>query len=251
LPPGIERKADHGTDGGGDADSAGDSVLLGRRKGTAADGADGEARICWTLVSALALREQLLAHHSLATAVFARDLTAALGLQASEQERAFRAGLVHEVGAFAEEMPDSLTLMRPGGQADARRAVAGGWLVAQAGCDELAAAVRHQAEQLDGGGGPDGLSGAQIPLLARVLAVASCYDELIEDRPAGDGMPSRVARLRVAMQAETRFDPAVVAAFEKLLATADDDYRHARSNVFVFHEVTVADDALTFGQPVS
>ena len=224
-------------------------LLGGRRKGTTADGGDGEARICWALISALALREWLLAHHSLATAVFARDLAATLGLQVSEQERAFRAGLVHEVGAFAEEIPDSRILMRTDGQADAPRAVAGGWLLAQAGCDELAAAVRHQAEQVDGGGGPDGLSGAQIPLLARLLAVVSCYDELIEDRPHGDGTPSRVARLHVAMQTGTRFDPEVVAAFESLLVSSDDDYRHARSKVF--HEVTVADDALAFGQPVS
>jgi HD-GYP domain-containing protein (c-di-GMP phosphodiesterase class II) len=223
--------------------------LGGRRKGTAADGGDGEARVCWALNSALALREQLLAHHSLATAVFARDLAATLGLEAREQELAFRAGLVHEVGAFAEELGDRLTLMRPDGDADTRRAVAGGRLLAQAGCDELAAAVLHQAEQVDGDGGPDGLSGAQIPLLARLLAVASCYDELIEDRPTGDGMPSRVARLRVVMQAETRFDREVVVAFEKLLASADDDYRRARS--VVFHQVTVADDALTFGQPAS
>ena len=55
---------------------------------------------------------------------------------------------------------------------------------------------------------------------------------MTSDRPYRDAMPSRVARLRMAQAVETQFDTAVVAAFEALLASADEDYRTARGERF-------------------
>ena len=56
---------------------------------------------------------------------------------------------------------------------------------------------------------------------------------MTSDRPYRDAMPSRVARLRLAQAVETQFDTAVVAAFEALLAGADESYRLARGAQFV------------------
>jgi HD-GYP domain-containing protein (c-di-GMP phosphodiesterase class II) len=55
---------------------------------------------------------------------------------------------------------------------------------------------------------------------------------MTSDRPYRDAMPSRVARLRLAQAVETQFDTAVVAAFEAILAGADEDYRMARGLAF-------------------
>ena len=55
---------------------------------------------------------------------------------------------------------------------------------------------------------------------------------MTSDRPYRDAMPSRVARLRLAQAVETQFDTAVVAAFEAILAGADEDYRLARGPTF-------------------
>src|SRR5437763_13612509 len=97
---------------------------------------------------------------------------------------------------------------------------------------EIARIVRHHHERLDGLGYPDGLSGDEIPLLSRVIAVADAYNAMTSDRPYRDAMPSRVARLRLAQAVESQFDTAVVAAFEAILVGNDEAYRTAQSERF-------------------
>lgn len=53
-------------------------------------------------------------------------------------------------------------------------------------------------------------------------------------RPYRDAMPSQVARLRLAQAVGTQFDTSVVAAFEAILATSDEDYRTGIGSRFVF-----------------
>ena len=77
---------------------------------------------------------------------------------------------------------------------------------------EIAAIVRHHHERVDGNGYPDRLEGDEIPLLARIIAVADAYNAMTSDRPYRDAMPSRVARLRLAQAVESQFDTSVVAA---------------------------------------
>jgi HD-GYP domain-containing protein (c-di-GMP phosphodiesterase class II) len=98
----------------------------------------------------------------------------------------------------------------------------------------IATVVRHHHERIDGTGYPDGLSGDDIPLVARIVAVADAYNAMTSDRPYRDAMPSRVARLRIAQAVETQFDTSVVAAFEAILASASEDYRLARQAEFNF-----------------
>jgi HD-GYP domain-containing protein (c-di-GMP phosphodiesterase class II) len=86
---------------------------------------------------------------------------------------------------------------------------------------EIAAIVRHHHERFDGNGYPDGLRGDEIPLIARIIAVADAYDAMTSDRPYREAMPSRVARLRLAQAVEAQFDTSVVAALEALLAGRD------------------------------
>jgi HD-GYP domain-containing protein (c-di-GMP phosphodiesterase class II) len=97
---------------------------------------------------------------------------------------------------------------------------------------EIAAVVRHHHERVDGQGYPDGLCEDGIPLLSRIIAVADAYNAMTSDRPYRDAMPSRVARLRLAQAVETQFDTSVVAAFEAILAGADEAYRSAKGQEF-------------------
>jgi HD-GYP domain-containing protein (c-di-GMP phosphodiesterase class II) len=98
--------------------------------------------------------------------------------------------------------------------------------------DDVASVVRHHHERIDGEGYPDGIRGLDIPLLSRIIAVADAYNAMTSDRPYRDGMPSRVARLRLAQAVENQFDTSVVAAFEAILATSDDSYRTAQRDDF-------------------
>ena len=98
----------------------------------------------------------------------------------------------------------------------------------------ISAIVRHHHERIDGNGYPDRLEGDEIPILARIIAVADAYNAMTSDRPYRDAMPSRVARLRLAQAVESQFDTAVVAAFEAVLTLATEAYRSGTSSKFNF-----------------
>ena len=76
--------------------------------------------------------------------------------------------------------------------------------------------VRHHHERWDGQGYPDRLQGEEIPLSARVFAVADTLDALTTDRPYRPAVSWDVARDIILDAAGTQFDPAVVAAYETI-----------------------------------
>jgi HD-GYP domain-containing protein (c-di-GMP phosphodiesterase class II) len=76
--------------------------------------------------------------------------------------------------------------------------------------------VRHHHERWDGHGYPDRLVGDEIPLPARVFAVADALDALTTDRPYRRGTRFSRARQEIRNHAGTQFDPDVVAAFETI-----------------------------------
>jgi HD-GYP domain-containing protein (c-di-GMP phosphodiesterase class II) len=90
---------------------------------------------------------------------------------------------------------------------------------------EIAGAVRHHHERIDGAGYPDRRRGDEIPLMARIVGVADAYNAMTSDRPYRKAMPTTVAASRLRAAAGTQFDPAVVAAFEALLAEESESYR--------------------------
>lgn len=79
--------------------------------------------------------------------------------------------------------------------------------------------IRHHHECWDGSGYPDGLSGEEIPLGSRILAVATDYDGITSDRPYHEGRPPEIAIEEIAAGRGTKYDPAVVDAFLKVIDT--------------------------------
>jgi diguanylate cyclase (GGDEF)-like protein/putative nucleotidyltransferase with HDIG domain len=77
--------------------------------------------------------------------------------------------------------------------------------------------VRHHHEQWNGQGYPDGLSGEQIPLTARIFSVVDCFDSVREARPFRRSMTSEEAIALLRRGAGTHFDPFVVDQFIKNL----------------------------------
>jgi len=75
----------------------------------------------------------------------------------------------------------------------------------------------HHHEKWDGTGYPQGLAGEQIPLAARIFAVADVWDALCSDRPYRKAWPPDQARAYIESQAGKHFDPKVVAVFLRLL----------------------------------
>ena len=79
--------------------------------------------------------------------------------------------------------------------------------------------VRHHHERYDGKGYPDGLAGDDIPLMARIVAVADTFDAMVSDRPYRRGMDPRHACAVIESEAGRQLDPAAVAAFLQIYTT--------------------------------
>lgn len=188
------------------------------------------------LVATLDARDRYTAGHSAAVAVYSRDIAKRMGLSEADRQRVHLAGLVHDIGKIGLspgllEKAGPLTL-------EERRAMQSHSEIGErilANVDtyrEIAAIVRSHHERVDGNGYPDGLSDDDIPLLARIIAVADAYNAMTSDRPYREAMPSPVARMRLAHAVGSQFDTSVVAAFEAILATADEQYRRGQRGEF-------------------
>jgi putative nucleotidyltransferase with HDIG domain len=181
------------------------------------------------LVATLDARDKYTAGHSAAVAIYAKDIAERLDLEPRLQRLSHLCGLVHDIGKIGLppgllEKPGALTLEERRQMEE--HSIIGERILAKVDdYAEIAKIVRHHHERVDGQGYPDGLVGDEIPLLSRIISVADAYNAMTSDRPYRDAMPSRVARLRLAQAVESQFDTMVVAAFEAILAGADEDYR--------------------------
>ncbi len=190
------------------------------------------------LVATLDARDQYTAGHSAAVAIYSRDIAERMCLSPADQQTAHVAGLVHDIGKIGLpvgllEKVGPLTL-------DERRIMQGHSEIGErilAKVDDyggIANVVRHHHERVDGNGYPEGLRTEEIPMISKIIAVADAYNAMTSDRPYREAMPTRVARMRLAQAVGSQFDTSVVAAFEAILATADDDYRVAQRPDFDF-----------------
>jgi putative nucleotidyltransferase with HDIG domain len=188
------------------------------------------------LVATLDARDRYTAGHSAAVAIYSRDIAAQLGLPEASQQSAHLAGLVHDIGKIG--LPPGLLEKEGPLTLEERRVMQmhseiGERILANVDdYSQIADIVRHHHERVDGHGYPDGRVGDEIPLIARIISVADAYNAMTSDRPYREAMPSPVARLRLAQAVGSQFDISVVAAFEAILATADEAYRMGRRSDF-------------------
>lgn len=131
------------------------------------------------------------------------------------------AGLLHDLGKIgvAEEI-----LIKPAMLTDEemelvrRHSEMGATIVEQVRVlEELTPIVRYHHEHWDGQGYPKGLAGENIPLEARVLAIADAFEAMTGQRPHRKRLPVSAARLEIQRGAGTQFDPQLAVAFLELL----------------------------------
>lgn len=169
--------------------------------GLAVEHRDGETKGHTDRVTELALR-----------------LGRALKLEASELQSLRWGAYLHDVGKVG--IPDAI-LYKPGKLSDDE------WTTMRTHSEmghrfaeklsflpeSTRAVVRYHHERFDGRGYPHGVTGRDIPLLARIFSVCDVYDALTSERPYKSAWPHRAALAEISAQAGTQFDPEVVAAF--------------------------------------
>ena len=170
-----------------------------------------------TLVSLIDLRDRYTGSHSSRVANYSRDIAMQLGLSDTETDSIVLAASLHDIGKIG--VPDHV-LLKPGKLTDEefdwiKRHPEYGWMALRnvEGFEQESLMVLHHHERLDGRGYPAGLRGSEIPLGARIIAVADSFDALTTDRPYRPGRGQLAALQEIKRCAGTQFDPAVVDAF--------------------------------------
>jgi len=174
------------------------------------------ARTLARLAAGLEVRAPGINGHSRRVSRYAAGIARRMGLPREQVARVRQAAAVHDIGKL--EMPARI-VNKPGPLSDEeftqvqRHAAAGERMVAGLGDEQLSAIVRHHHERVDGAGYPDGLVGAEIPLGARIVAVADTFDALTSTRPYRPASNHRDALVLLGAEAGAQLDPDVVRAF--------------------------------------
>jgi diguanylate cyclase (GGDEF)-like protein/putative nucleotidyltransferase with HDIG domain len=145
-----------------------------------------------------------------------------LGFDAERVERVRIAGIVHDIGKTG--VSDRLMSKPVPLEADEWHSIRthpeiGARLLAHPEFEDLRDWVLAHHERPDGKGYPYGLSGEQIPVEARILAVADAYEAMTSERPFRSALGEEVALGELQAGAGTQFDPTVVAALVAALST--------------------------------
>jgi ribonuclease P protein subunit RPR2 len=184
------------------------------------------------LSNAVEARDAYTGKHAERVAAYGVELARATGLDVTSNQQVEFGFLLHDVGKVA--VPDAI-LFKADRLTDEEYAlvtqhpVIGAEILSDVSfLGEAKLIVRHHHERWDGTGYPDGLHGDDIPLAARVFAVADTLDALTSDRPYRAAVGWSEAREVIRANSGTQFDPSVVHAYD---AIPDETFARLREAV--------------------
>ncbi len=178
-----------------------------------------ERETVFRLCKAAEFRDPETGAHILRMAHYSRLIARGLGLPLEEQELLLEAAPMHDIGKVG--ITDKI-LLKPG-RLDAdefeimkQHAIYGYELLKGSSSKVLQAGAeiaRGHHEKFDGSGYPGGISGAEIPLFSRIVAVADVFDALTSERPYKEAWTLEAAVDFLVQGSGTHFDPQCVQAF--------------------------------------
>jgi putative nucleotidyltransferase with HDIG domain len=181
------------------------------------------------MVRALDSRDAWTAGHSAAVAVYSRDIARQMAMPEADIEMVHLTGLVHDIGKIGvrAEVLQKTSALNDDEWAEMRRhsEIGANILIEVEGYDEVARIVRSHHERFDGAGYPDGLAREEIPLLARIIAVADAYNAMTSTRPYRNAMAPEVAIQQLLNGRGSQFQAELVDAFVAVLERESDSYR--------------------------
>jgi putative nucleotidyltransferase with HDIG domain len=171
------------------------------------------------LTAAIDAKDSYTFGHSERVGRIAVELAREMGIDGEDLGDIYLAGLLHDIGKIGIRddvlrKPGKLT---PEEQEHIRQHVTIGYsiLADLRQIRNLLPGVLYHHERWDGQGYPDGLAGDNIPLMARILAVADSYDAMTTVRPYRDSMPWTTVERILAEGAGSQWDKRVVEAFQR------------------------------------
>ena len=182
---------------------------------------DATEGVLFALARAVEARDRHTIHHAERVGRYAEAMGAAHGLTHEDGGLLYQGGVLHDLGKIA--IPDAI-LLKPGPLtppefARMREHSVEGERI----CLSLRSVahylpiIRHHHERVDGTGYPDHLAGSEIPIGARITAIADSWDAMVSDRPYRAGLDEDEALRRLRQGAGTQWDAGLVSVFVSLL----------------------------------
>ncbi len=152
--------------------------------------------------------------HSVRVAQYSRELARRMGMTDDEQEHIYYVALMHDIGKIG--IPDNI-LNKPGKLTDEERQVIqrhvdiGGEILQDfTALSGISSGAKYHHERYDGNGYSEGLSGSDIPQVARIIGVADTYDAMSSDRCYRKALSQEIIEEELIRFSGTQFDPEVV-----------------------------------------
>jgi len=173
------------------------------------------------LATAIDAKDPYTYGHSRRVAELSVAISTELGLPKDRVRKLELASLLHDIGKIGT--PESILrkpgMLKPEEYEKIKEHPAKGEEILSmiAEFKEIVTWIRHHHEWYDGKGYPDRIAAEQIPIEARILAVADSYDAMTSDRPYRKGMPSDTVLNIMEQFSRSQFDPVILEAFERCL----------------------------------
>jgi putative nucleotidyltransferase with HDIG domain len=176
--------------------------------------------ILLSLANVIDLRDSYTLGHSKNVSEYAVQIAGHLQLPKAQIEMIRTGSLLHDIGKIG--IPDCI-LFKPGPLTEEefdiikQHPVRGAEIVrANHNLRKMVPLIRHHHERFDGKGYPDGLSGREIPLEARIICLADAVQAMESDRPYRNALSREAVISEINKHAGTQFDPQIVKAFLKV-----------------------------------
>jgi HD-GYP domain-containing protein (c-di-GMP phosphodiesterase class II) len=177
---------------------------------------------------ALEAKDPYTSGHSERVSVYSMHLAEAIGLPENRMLSLKLAGRIHDIGKIGVtekilHKPDALD--REEQTAIRQHPVIGETIIRPLkGLGEVARIIRHHHERYDGSGYPDRLKGDEIPLEARIMSIADCYDAMTTQRPYRRPLREEIVVAELRDNKSRQFDPYLVDSFLKIYFTESLDW---------------------------
>ncbi len=173
-----------------------------------------------SLVASLDARDEYTKGHSERVRLYSTEIGKELGFGKKELNRLQLSAILHDIGKIG--VPDAI-LKKPGSllpeeyESMKKHPVIGYEILKYVeDFEDVREGVKYHHERFDGKGYPEGLKGSEIPIFARIIAVADAFDAMTSDRPYRKALLFEVALNEISSGKGTQFDPEIVDAFLKV-----------------------------------
>lgn len=206
------------------------------------------ANIINALAGTIDAKDRYTSGHSQRVAKYSKELAKRMGKSEEEQNLIYYAGLLHDVGKI--RVPDEV-INKPGKLTNEEfnlikiHPISSFHILKDIYNDkQVAMGAKFHHEKYDGTGYPNGLSGENIPEIARIIGIADAYDAMASNRSYRKALPQAVVRSEIEKNTGTQFDPEIARIMLQLI-DEDKDYQMCQQNDMNKNILVIDNDFIT------